>query len=936
MIIKKIVYLFVFLVMPGQILAADNSLTIANFTATDNKLDLQPYIQILPDPDHSLSINDLANGVAKNDFKPASVVGNSFGFSKAAYWVRFTAHFDKKLNDTILLQLEYPQIDNVTLFVPDGSGGYSERITGDMLPFSSREINHRTLLFQLPEHRGESRTYYMRLYTEGSMQISLSLWTASTFIGHVDATNLMFGGYFGVMLLLSLAAFISYLKVRDRLFLFYAVYVSSFLLFLLSLHGFSYQYLWSESPLFASRVSSVLMGPAIVFGLLFCGSFLQIWQGKHPRIKYLFNVLIVSAAFASLMSLFGSYATAVQFSTFVGLLTPPVILIAAISSLIKGYKPARYFLVAFFVLLLGVFVATLLEFGLLPRSFITVYAMQIGSLFEIILLGYALMERIDLLRAQKEEALEKASTYLYQLNNGLDAQVNERTKQLSESESQLRTLVQTLPDLVWWKDPDGVYMACNPKFERFFGATQADIIGKTDYDFLDKKLADFFREKDKVAIAAGKPSINEEEVIYADDGHAELLETIKMPMFSPDGKLMGVLGVARDITERRRSEQALLNAQKMEAVGQLTGGIAHDFNNILAIIIGNLSMLKRQLVADDMASKRIGTIQKSAQRAADLTRQLLSFSRKKADKQVVTDINQVLNEMDSLIIHSITPAIEVKHEFASDLWLSEIDPGDFQDAVINLIINARDAMSGSGQLILQTSNCTLDEKISVLCPELEAGDYVQLAVIDNGEGISSAQQAHIFEPFYTTKEQGKGTGLGLAMVFGFIKRAGGCIAVESEVGAGSIFRLYLPKCGGKMQSKALAETDIMDEQHRGRETILVVDDEEALLELAREILEELDYRVLTATNGEQALQVLAKEPEIALLLSDVLMPGGINGYELAESAMESYPDLKVLLASGYTSRSEIHKNQARFSANMLIKPYSLSELVKRVRQQLDG
>jgi PAS domain S-box-containing protein len=937
MIIKKIVLLFIFLVMSLQVFAADNAPDTININATHNKLDLQPYIQILTDPDHRLDLNDLVNSEVKNDFKPVSVVGNSFGFSKATYWVRFTLHFDKTLNDTILLQLEYPQIDNVSLFVPDGSGNFSESISGDMLPFASRKINHRSYLFQLPEHIGESRTYYLRLYTEGSMQISLSLWTASAFIGHVDATNLMFGAYFGVMLLLLLTALIAYLKVRERMFLFYAVYVSSFLLFLLSLHGFSYQYLWSESPIFASRVSSALMCLAIVFGLLFSGSFLQIWQGgKHPRIKHLFHALIISAILGSVMSMFGSYVIAVQFSTFVGLLTPPVVLIAAISSLIKGYKPARYFLVAFFILLLGVFVATLLEFGFMPRTFITVYAMQIGSLFEIIVLGYALMERIDRLRDQKEEALEKASSYLYQLNNGLDALVNERTKQLSERESQLRTLVQTLPDLVWWKDPDGRFMACNPKFERFLGATQDEIVGKTDYDFLDKKLADFFREKDKIAIATGKPSINEEEVIYADDGHKELLETIKTPMFSSDGNLIGVLGVARDITERRRSEQALLNAQKMEAVGQLTGGIAHDFNNILAIIIGNLSMLKRQLLADDKASKRIGAIQKSAQRAADLTRQLLSFSRNKAEKQVVTDINSVLIEMDSLIVHSVTPAIEVKHKFAKDLWLSEIDPGDFQDVVINLIINARDAMSGSGQLILQTANCTLDEKMCLLHPELRAGDYVQLAVIDDGEGISSDQQARIFEPFYTTKEQGKGTGLGLAMVFGFIKRAGGCVMVESEVGVGTIIRLYLPKCCGEVQITEVAETDIIDEQHRGRETILVVDDEEALLELARDILEELDYRVLTASNGKQALQVLAKEPDIALMLSDVLMPGGINGYELAEAAMERYPDLKVLLASGFTSRNEIHKGQTRFSANMLTKPYNLSALAQRVRQLLDS
>ncbi len=922
--------------MPVLILAADKISPAAHFSATSSKLDLQPYIEILVDADHHLSINDITKGEAQNNFKPASIVGNSFGFSSAVFWLRFNLQQDKALEETILLQLEYPQIDHVTLFVPDGRGGFSERITGDMLPFASREINHRTPVFQLPEHRGENRIYYMRLYTGGSMQVELTLWSSSAFIEYVDATNFVMGGYFGIMLLLLLAAIIAYIKLRDRLFLFYALYLLSFQLFLLSLYGFSYQHLWPEFPFFASRISAVLMGLAIIFVLLFCGHFLRVWKGNHPRIKILFNGLIFCGFMGALISLFGNYATAVQFSTLFGLLTPILIMVAALSSLVKGFKPARYFLVAFSLLLFGVFMAVLLEFGFVPRTFITVYAMQIGALFEIILLSYALMDRISLLHDEKEKALEKASSYLCQLNEGLETQVEKRTKQLSESEAQLRTLIKTLPDLVWWKDTDGVYMGCNQKFERRTGVRQAEIIGKTVHDLFEKEQADFFHEKDQLVMQSGSLSINEEEVTFADDGHTELLETTKVPMYSPDGELIGILGVGRDITQRRQTEQVLLDTQKMEAMGQLTGGIAHDFNNILAIIIGNLTMLQRQLLADDSASKRIGVIQKSAQRAAELVRQLLGFSRNKADKQVVSNINQLLNDMDSLIVHSVTPSIEVKHKFASDLWLSKIDPGDFQDAVINLIINARDAMPAGGELILQTMNCTNLEKNDVLCAGIEGGDYVQLAVIDSGEGISKAKQAHIFEPFYTTKEQGKGTGLGLAMVFGFIKRSEGCIIVESEEGAGTSMQLYLPKCSGALQIKQEKVSDIMDEKHRGQETILVVDDEEALLELASDVLEDLDYRVLTATNGVQALQVLDEEPEIDLLLSDVLMPGGINGYELAERATTSYPKLKVLLASGYTSRSEIHNSQIRFSANMLSKPYNLSELAKRVRQLLDG
>ncbi len=922
--------------MPVQTLVADTLSPVAHFTATDGKLNLAPYIEILVDPDHRYNINDVVYGKAKNSFKPISVTGNNFGFSKDVYWLRFTAHFSEIENNLILLQLESPLIDNVSFFVVDKQGVYREKVAGDGVHFSMREVRYRSPVFVLPELDDHSRSYYMRLQTEGSMRIALWLWTATSFIEHVNHASLSVGIYYGMLLLLVLAALFSYAKLNDRLFLYYALFLFVYLLLQLALNGLSYQYLWPGMPEISNRATSLLIGLVVVSGVLFSGSFLQIWHKKHPRIKVVLYLLITLAAISMMLSLFGNYVLAVQLAAFSGLLLPPVILIGAIITAYAGYRPARIFIIACGFFLLAVFITVLLYFGFVQYTFFSLNAMQFGSMLMAALFAYALMDRITLLHDEKEAALEKASGYLCQLNDGLEAQVEQRTKQLSESEAQLRTLIKTLPDIVWWKDPAGVYMGCNPKFERFFGAKQSEIVGKTDYDFVDRKLADFFREKDRIAMEAGAASINEEEIAFADDGHVELLETTKVPMFSPDGKLTGVLGVGRNITEHLRSEQALLNTQKMEAIGQLTGGIAHDFNNILAIIIGNLTMLQNQLVADDSACKRIGVIQKSAQRAADLVRQLLGFSRNKADQQVVTDINQLLNDMDSLIVHSVTPAIEVKLEYASNLWLTKIDPGDFQDVVINLIINARDAMSGNGQLILQTANCALEEKHCVLSPEIKAGDYVQFAVIDNGEGISSAQQARIFEPFYTTKEQGKGTGLGLAMVFGFVNRSSGCIIVESEVGNGTKFLLYLPRCNGDIDIKQVVEKDIMDKQHRGTETILVVDDEEALLELASEILQEMDYRVLTASSGKQALQVLAAEPDITLLLSDVLMPGGINGFELAERAVQMYPQLKVLLASGYTSKGEIHNSQTRFSENMLTKPYNLSLLAKRVRQLLDS
>jgi len=512
-------------------------------------------------------------------------------------------------------------------------------------------------------------------------------------------------------------------------------------------------------------------------------------------------------------------------------------------------------------------------------------------------------------------------------------ELNTAATELKRSETHLRTLIETLPDLVYLKDPDGVYLACNKKFERFFGETQLNIVGKTDYDFVPKALADSFREQDMAAIAAGHSCMNEERITYADDGHEELVETVKTPVLSAESELIGVLGVSRDITDRRKNEVALRRAQKMDAVGQMAGGIAHDFNNILGIIIGNLNLLKPIVATNAKALKRVDTIRKSAQRAADLTKQLLGFSRQQPTQISNTNINQVIEGMDSLVARSITPEVTVEQGLFEGLWLTKIDAADFEDALLNLILNARDSMPEGGQLTLETCNSTLDEAYCEKNHGASPGEYVQLTVSDSGEGIPRKKVEQIFEPFFTTKAQGKGTGLGLSMVFGFVKRSKGHISVYSELGVGTTFRLYLPRSEGEELSPPIYDSH-PDLLPRGNETILAVDDERGLLDLAKESLEALGYRVLTADNGMQALKQLAEEPAIALLFSDVVMPGGISGYELAERATVNRPDLKVLLTSGYTEKAVAQNGQARFNAHLLGKPYAQSELAQRLRMLL--
>ncbi len=327
-----------------------------------------------------------------------------------------------------------------------------------------------------------------------------------------------------------------------------------------------------------------------------------------------------------------------------------------------------------------------------------------------------------------------------------------------------------------------------------------------------------------------------------------ILEIVWDYQYDEKGEVTGFISIISDITELKQTELALRRSQKMDAVGQMAGGIAHDFNNILSIVLGNIEMLERQSTFDLKVQKRIESIKQSAQRAVDLTRQLLGFSRSEATSKKVININQRLEKMKSLIVRSLTPQVEVSEQLAKGLWSVEIDPGDFEDALLNLLLNARDAMSGTGLLTIETRNCELDEAYCDINPGIGPGKYVQLAVSDTGTGLSSDVQEHIFEPFFTTKPQGEGTGLGLAMVYGFVKRSGGCIKVYSESGIGTTFRIFLPAVPEEAQvcEKIIGNISTWP---RGTETVLLVDDELALLELVEESLKVLGYRVLTASNG---------------------------------------------------------------------------------------
>jgi signal transduction histidine kinase/ActR/RegA family two-component response regulator len=393
------------------------------------------------------------------------------------------------------------------------------------------------------------------------------------------------------------------------------------------------------------------------------------------------------------------------------------------------------------------------------------------------------------------------------------------------------------------------------------------------------------------------------------------------------------LMVAQDVSERQSLEEQLRQAQKMEAVGRLAGGVAHDFNNLLMVIKGHTELLLNALPPSDQISRKIEHIDRAADRATALTRQLLAFSRMQVLQPRAMNLNSIVEGIGNLLPRLIGEDIELVIRPSASLGTIRADASQMEQILMNLAVNARDAMPGGGKLVIETSNAELDKAYSASHPIVKPGHYVLLAVSDSGTGMDAATQAHIFEPFFTTKEQGKGTGLGLATVYGVVKQSGGFIWVYSEVGKGTCFKIYLPRVDQLAETPEALQP--LAEIPRGTETVLLSEDEQDVREVAREFLESGGYTVLEAPSGEEALQLSAKhQGKIALLITDMVMPG-IRGQELAARLQRERHDLRVLYMSGYSEHSAADESQTENPVRMLTKPFSRGALLRTVRELLN-
>jgi len=499
----------------------------------------------------------------------------------------------------------------------------------------------------------------------------------------------------------------------------------------------------------------------------------------------------------------------------------------------------------------------------------------------------------------------------------------------------LRVLIDSIPDLIYVKDATSRYVLANAALARFLGvAAPEEMVGKADIDYLPYEVAAQHYADEQAILQSGEPLINREEMVLNQAGNTRWLLTTKMPLRNREGQITGLIGLGRDITDYKHIEAQLLQSQKMESVGRLASGIAHDFNNLLTVLTGYAELALDALPPNEPSRADLIEIRTVSKRAAGLTHQLLAFASKQIIEPRVLNLNDLLLEIDQLLRPLVSEDIERVMQLSPDLWGIQADAVQIEQVVVNMAINARDAMPNGGKLVIETANIKLDHAYTRGQTGVITGDYVLLTISDTGTGMDAAVQAHLFEPFFTTKAQGRGTGLGLATSYGIIGQHGGHIRFQSETGHGTTFNIYLPRAEATADSPA--PTTTAPEVSTGTETILLVEDEPAVRALAARVLRAQGYHVLEAADGVEALRV-AKEfmgPTIHLLLTDVVMPQ-MGGRALAERLEALLPGIKTLFISGYTGGAITHRSEMEPRIDLLQKPFSPMALAQKVRAVLN-
>lgn len=891
-------------------------------SAPGHRVDLAPYLSVFEDPENSLTFSEVRQAGENGAFSP--ITGRAgFGYSNAGFWFRFSVTNPSDHRFAWLVEYPYPVVDIFEFYTPAPSG-YRSHLGGDRSFRDLSAVDFRTPVVPV-EIRPGTQTFYFKIHSSGAVVVPLTGWSPKAFQRYKKVDTAVNWLFYGVMLSTVVYCLFIFASMREPVFVWLAVFVAGSCLFILSHTGLGMQYFWPASPVWANLSHPLAVFIAILGALKFTRLFL--YTSYHiPLVDSFFALLCGYSLVMIGLSPILPYTLLTQASVVSIGISVVAMIACGCLLLARGQRQARFYLIAWSPFALSALLMGIKSYGFIENNLVTDSTIQISAAFVTFLFSFGLMDKINRFRLDREAAIIR----------------------LHRSERNYRMLANNIKDVIWVLDLSSMRITyISPSIRSMVGYTPSE--AKQGFSFKDmlpaesaKQAMEMVRQyhPGKGKNESGRGFTIELPTLHK-DGAMIWTETTTSFVQGQDGGLVEMVGVTRDVTARHRAEEEkkalefqLHQSGKLEAMGTLAGGIAHDMNNIIAAILGYTELSIRDAPEGSRLHHRLSRVVKASCRARDLVRQILTFSRQENLEARTIKVGLIVKEILALIRASMPSTIRIVREIRDRDLAVTADPSQIHQIIMNLCSNAGYAMMDKGgTLTVIVEKMVLDEAGAKKYLSLSPGSYVRMVVSDTGRGMEKKVQERIFDPFYTTKPVGEGTGMGLAMVHGIVKNIGGEIEVRSTPGAGSDFHVILPMAADRR------EREDGDRCHNARpggsERVLYVDDEPEIVGMAKEMLEDLGYTVTGKTDSPGALALFAADPcGVDLLITDQTMPE-MTGGDLIMAVKELRPDLPVILCTGFSEKMPEDAVRETGRTPVLLKPYDGETLALRVRQALD-
>jgi len=865
-----------------------------------SKVNVLNNLVVFEDKKEEFHFTDISSPEFNERFNQPKKEVPSFGYTKSIIWLKLYVKNLTKKEFPLLIEIDNPLIDTVTLFYKDGIKNKTITL-GDKILFNKREIKNRNVVFPISLQCGKN-ILYLKVKTSSNSNIPIILWSHNAFFDNVNNVVPILWMFYGLLFVMIFYNLFIYFVVKDVNYLYYVLFISSFFLFRFAYNGYAFQFLWPGFTHWANLFIPISVSFVVMFSIQFTRSFLEI-KKFHSKLDFILRIFLYYFILMFFLSFFIPYGVAIKLILFVVVLVLLILIFSGIISIKTKKRESIFYLVAWMAFLVGSILNILRDFGIIQHSFISFWAQQIGTAIQVVLLSLGLADKIN---QMKDEII---------LSH----------KNLQRDRERLEVILKSIDDAVVVINFKGKIIFANDASEKVSGFSKSELAQRPINDFLEYSYQNVYRE----IVVKGRLIKNVTLPFIQKNGNVISMEFSVSPLKNKEGKISGYVVIFRDITDRKRLEETIINKNKLDALGTLAGGIAHDFNNMLTSLVGNIGIAKISCKENFEALEVLSDAEAVAFKAKGLSQQLLTFAKGGVPVKTIYGLKESIVEIVNFNLRG--SKFEAVFDVPDDLWKIHADEGQIAQVINNLVINAKQSMKKGGKIFIKLQNINLSTKNKFL---LHEGKYIRLSVKDMGEGIKEENLFKIFDPFFTTKKDGNG--LGLSSAYFIIKQHKGGIFAESIDGQGATFHVLLPAV--LLEDGKEVKSFPSNRPLKGTGRILLMDDLEDILKSTSRILLKMGYEVVTAKDGQEAIDIFKeyfeKNKNFDVIILDLTIPGGMGGRDTVVEIKKINPDATVIASSGYSNDPIMADFKNYGFDDIILKPYTVELLLSVVRKNI--